>query len=65
MTTTARVQATIDILVPSTWSDTTTVEQVREQATEDALGMLRQVEQRYELKLIGQPTVTAVTAQKI
>ena len=65
MTTTARVQVTIDITVPSTWGDDTTVAQVRNQASEDALGMLRHVEAKYDIKVIGKPTVTAVTTQKI
>lgn len=65
MTTTARVQVSIDITVPSTWDDSTTVAQVRDQAIEDALGMLRHVEAKYELTVVGKPTVTAVTTQKI
>jgi hypothetical protein len=65
MTTTARVTVTIDIKSRSSWSDETTIAQVRKQATDGALGMLRQIEDKYDLKIIGDPQVCATTTQQI
>jgi hypothetical protein len=65
MTTTARVTVTIDIKSRSSWSDETTIAQVRKQAADGALGMLRQIEDKYDLKIIGDPQVSATTTQQI
>ena len=39
--------------------------EVRDQAIDDALRILRLVEEKHELTVIGKPTVTAVTANEI
>lgn len=65
MTTTARVTVTIDVKATSNWTDETTIAQVRKQATEGALGMLRQIESKYDLEIVGEPRVSATTTEQI
>lgn len=65
MNTTRRVQMTIDVSVSSIWDHKTTMAQVRDQAAADAFGMLNRLEEKYDLKAVGKPTVTAFSATKI
>ena len=65
MTTTARVQVTIDVQASSSWSDQTTVKQIRDQAVAGVMGMLSQIEQKYDLKVIGEPRVQSTTTDAL
>ena len=63
MTTIARATVTIDIHCKSNWSDETTVAQVKKQAIDDALGVIRKLhaDDKYNISVIGEPKITVVT----
>lgn len=56
----ATVIMTVEITVPSTWGDDCTVSQVRDQAASEARSMVHQVAARGNIKIIGEPHVTAL-----
>ena len=65
MTTTARVTLTIEINASSSWSDETTIKQIRNQAIEGALGHITRIAKNNGLKIIGKPSVTTTTTENI
>lgn len=57
----ARVTLTLELDVPSTWGAKTTMEQIRDQAIVDAIGIVSKIGSR-DSRIIGKPTVTAILA---
>lgn len=60
--TNARVALTIEVSAHSSWSETTTIDQIRQQAISDAIGQIRNATERHAFRVIGDPIVTIVTA---
>lgn len=56
----ATVTMTVEVTVPSTWGDETPVSQVRNQAASEARAMVCQVALRGNVKIVGEPQVTAL-----
>jgi hypothetical protein len=60
----AVVTVGIEVDPASVWGPNATVEQIRKQAIEDALGRLgRVVDGHPEIRLVGEPRVTVVTIE--
>jgi hypothetical protein len=57
----ARVTVEVEVTCPSSWSSSTSMEQITKQATEDAKGILHGVKHS-RIRIIGTPIVTAVLA---
>jgi hypothetical protein len=58
----ARVTLTLEIPISSTWGDKCEVGQVRQQATEEALGKIARFAEKnqFRAKVIGTPKVTMI-----
>jgi hypothetical protein len=63
MATTARATVSIEINCKSNWNDTTTVAQVKEQATADAMQVLNDFAKNStsRIKITGNPKITVIT----
>ena len=62
MSVTARATITIDIACGSSWSDETTIDQIRKQAIQDAHNVLSKMQDasRHQIKIIGDPQIKIV-----
>lgn len=62
----ARVTVTLEIEVTDSWGTDCTVQQVHQQATESALGVIRRVKDRgyVDYRIIGEPTVLTVIVEQ-
>ncbi len=59
----AKVTVTLEILCPSSWSEDTTMKQITKQAKDDALGIIRKINNHdTRIRLIGDPKVVSVSA---
>lgn len=61
--TTARVTVTIDMAVGDNWGPDCLLAQVRDEATEAALGKLRQVLGVRDYQIVGTPIVKAIMTE--
>ena len=63
-TATATVTLTLEVKVDGTWTEKTTMQQIREQASQEAVGYITQRCQdkvvRNRIKIVGKPTVVAM-----
>lgn len=59
----ARVQVTVEFYV-GTWGEDCTQKQVWEQASRDAVAKITQNLSKERVRVIGEPTVTAILSQK-
>lgn len=58
----AKVVLVVEVDVNSTWSPSTTMSQITNQAREEAAGMLRNTLKGERYKIIGSPKVEAIYA---
>jgi hypothetical protein len=68
VTATARVTLTIEIEIPSSWGESCDLAQVHKQASETAVGMLRDHHGKHLIgdgrgRIIGQPKVNAIITE--
>lgn len=61
--TTARVTVTIDMAVGDTWGPECNLAQVRDQATETALGRLNRALDGRDWQIVGKPIVKAIMTE--
>lgn len=64
LTSRARVQVTIDVVVPDTWGADCPMDQIWKQARESALGVLERGMPRALMQIVGTPKVTAVLVEE-
>jgi hypothetical protein len=60
----ARVQITVEVDSGSCWGGGASLDQVHQQATEGALDRLRRALQPTDVRIVGEPKVTAIMTEE-
>ena len=60
----ARIQVLLDVPVSGSWSEGSTIEQIRKTAKRDGLADLRQKMGVVGIQIIGEPTVTIIVLEE-